>query len=58
MRTKQEQLALDRERLAQFIRAKKHYTAVWGPNQGRLIFMSAWRTTQPLRGSITLGERK
>ena len=44
--TKQEQLALDRERLAIFVREIKHYRCVWGVPPDRIAFRDAWKATQ------------
>ena len=44
--TKHEQLALDRERLAIFVREIKHYKTRWGIPPDRIAFRDAWKATQ------------
>ncbi len=45
--TKAEQLRLDRERLATFVREIKHYRAQWGMPPDKIAFRNAWLMTYP-----------
>lgn len=48
--TRQEQVLVDRERLAVFIREIKRYKTLWGMPPDKIAFRDAWRATQELRG--------
>lgn len=56
--TKHEQLLVDRERLATFVREIKHYKTLWGLQPDKIAFRDAWRATQLRTFNTTQGVSK
>lgn len=51
--TRHEQVLVDRERLAVFIREIKRYRCTWGMPPDKVAFRDAWRATQPQRDVLS-----